>query len=284
MAVEGGAELELFETGPDLSGFLLDLPEVGFIPLGLGQLRQFGRVTGGAVGLDDRLDLAYLPPDSELIVSIRVADIWKAPILKSLIDKPEVQKNIAEMREKIGLEPADIQSVIIGVSGLSERQKQSAPQNMMQSGGANIPLPGFDDVPGIMVVRTSKAINKQKLVDYAEKAEEIPIEKIETVSHGGETYYRIPIPGDSGPKFAGVFFPNDKTIVFGPEQDVKSAIERGSQTETRPDLDFIDLDQHFLIAVVPRDLSAFAEQSPIPRDDASEAEKKLEQALDSFAP
>ena len=230
-------------------------------------------------GSDNRLDLSYLPPDSELIVSIRVADAWNAPILESLLNKPEVQKNIGEMREKIGLEPADIQSVIIGFSGLLERQKQSAQQNMMQAGGPIVPLPDFDDLPGIMVVRTSKAIDKQKLLDYAEKAEEIPIEKIETVSHAGETYYRIPNPGEGGPKSAGVFFPNEKTIVFGPEEDVKSAIERGSQTEARPDMDFIDLDQHFLIALVPKDLSAFAEQSPMSRDDASEAEKKLDEAL-----
>ncbi len=230
-------------------------------------------------GSGNRLDLAYLPPDSELIVSIRIADFWNAPILKSLIDKPEVQKNIDEMREKIGLQPADIQSVIFGLSGLSERQKLSAQQTKKQAGGPSVPVPDLQELPTIIVVRTSKAVDIQKLVDYAEKAEEIPIEKIETVSHRGETYYRLPTPAEGGPEFVGVFLPNDKTIVVGPEQDVKLAIERGSKAETRPDLDFIDLDQNFLIAFVPKDLSAFAEQSPMSRDDASEAEKKLQKAL-----
>jgi predicted Zn finger-like uncharacterized protein len=230
-------------------------------------------------GRDDRLDLAYLPPDSELIVSIRIADIWKAPIVKSLIDKPEVQKNIAEVRKKIGLGPADIQSVIIGVSGLSERQKESAQQNMMQAGGANVPFPGFDDVPGIIVVRTSKAIDKLKLVEYAEKAEEIPAEKIQTVSHDGETYYRIPNSKAGGPEFLAAFFPDDTTIVFGPEKDVKRAIERGSTAQPRPDLDFIDLDQHFLLAMVPKDLSAFAKQNSISRRNSSQSQQKLQQTM-----
>jgi len=250
--------------------------------LGIGVLVGLVWLAVGALSgprIDDRLDLAYLPPNSEVIVSIRIADFLNAPILKSLVNKPEVQQNIDEMRKKIGLEPADVESVIFGVPGVSERQKQSARQKKELAGGPSIPLPDFDDLPGIIVIRTSKAINKQKLVDYAEKAEEIPIDKIETVSHAGETYYRIPNPGEGGPKSAGVFFPNDNTIVVGPEKDVKSAIERGSKGETRPDLDFINLDQDFLIAFVPKDRSAFAEQSPIPRDDASEAERNLEQAL-----
>ena len=67
----------------------------------------------------------------------------------------------------------------------------------------------------------------------AKKTEELSIEKIETATHQGEEYYRIPGPGGSGPKFVGVFFPDNKTIVFGSEKDVKSAIERGSNAEVR---------------------------------------------------
>ena len=50
-------------------------------------------VAGGSSdpGRDSRLDLAYLPPDSEVVVSCRLADIWKAPILEPLPEPVESQ-------------------------------------------------------------------------------------------------------------------------------------------------------------------------------------------------
>jgi hypothetical protein len=233
----------------------------------------------------NKLNLAYLPPDSELVVSVRIAEAWKSPILRSLVNKPGVLKSIDEIREKIGLEPTDIESVIVGASGLSERERKLRAQQKNRVGGQqprglmSVLRPDLEGLTMIAVVRTSKAFDKQKFLDYAEKEKKIPIEKIETATHRGETYYRIPSPGKSGAGFGGAFFPNDKTIVLGSEKDLKSAIERGSTVKVRPELDFIDLDQHVLFAFVPKDRSAFAKRDPMPLHNASEAQQKLQEAM-----
>ena len=219
-------------------------------------------IASGASG-DGELNLAYLPADSEMIASVRVADLWEAPVLQSLVDKPEVQRGVQEMQESIGLVPSDIESIIIG--GLPQGQQQAGP------------LPNVSAASGIMVIRTSKIIDIDKLSDFVEQSEEIPVEQIEEASHDGENYYRIPLPAGGGPEIAGIFFPDNKTMVFGREEDVKSAIKSKGETKIASDFDFVNLKHHFLIAAVPEDHSRFGRQ--VSAGSRSLAARKLQETM-----
>jgi hypothetical protein len=169
-----------------------------------------------ATGTGSRLDLAYLPPDAELIISCRLADIWNAPILGPLVNSPRVRERIDAMHERIGLGPADVSSVVIAVTDLSElKAKGQQHAGAPQLSGAVVPAGVLDSSSGVMVIRTSKACDRQTLMAYAQQSENA-VGEIEEATHAGETYYRAATLRGSDLRKAAVFFPNDKTIVIIP--------------------------------------------------------------------
>ena len=60
------------------------------------------------------------------------------------------------------------------------------------------------------------------------------------------------------------FFPDKNTLVLGSESSLKKAIERGKGESSQSQFDFVDFDQHIIIAGMPRDKSVLNQNSSLP--------------------
>lgn len=88
----------------------------------------------------------------------------------------------------------------------------------------------------IVVIRTSVDLDKDKIFENGGNYDE--------VDHEGKTYYRFP--------HSSLFFPDESTVVAGPESSIKHAIERGPKGEKRDELKFVD-EGHQILEVKLRD-------------------------------
>jgi|GEM_PF-3541844 len=208
------------------------------------------------------LDLAWLPPDAELFVHIRVADIWKAPLIESLLAGfPAVQEAAEDLKEKIGLAPGDIESVTFGSSQIAEQLQ------MGLAGGAD--LRKLDSDNGIAVFRTIPEVTEETL-----RLAEHGAEKVE---HAGKSYFRIAPPDEE--KQMGIYLAGPKVVVVGTENAVKAAIDRGPEAKPQPRHAFLDGSQHVLIALVPADKDKLLAMLPPSDPSAPELVQKADEVL-----
>src|SRR5262249_15294171 len=56
-------------------------------------------------------DLAYVPEDASAVMSVRVADLWKADKVQELLRLTGAPDLAAKMREETGLEPKDVERI-----------------------------------------------------------------------------------------------------------------------------------------------------------------------------
>lgn len=91
--------------------------------------------------------------------------------------------------------------------------------------------------------------------------------------HHANTYYISKHPNSIG---LAIYIPDRKTAVVGKEQDVKAAMDRGGKADPRPELDFVDTNQHMLFIFAPKDRSAFSSSKSSPFSGSSESMTKFE--------
>jgi hypothetical protein len=178
-----------------------------------------------------------------MIVRVEVADLWNAPLLEPVRTHPMVGIPLGMFSAQFGLDIDDIESVTIGFAGLSEMVDKN------RAAARPADFIGFASGDAIVVIRTKKTIPVAKVTAGAAKQE-----------HAGTTWFRV-AHGAGTP--TGVFFPQRRIAVLGPEKSIRAAIDRGDTAAERPDLEFADLDQHLVAIVVPKDpalLSQAAEE------------------------
>ena len=49
-----------------------------------------------------------MPVETELILHLKIADLWNAPLLKGLLTGPQAQEQVQKMQLATGLAPTDI--------------------------------------------------------------------------------------------------------------------------------------------------------------------------------
>jgi hypothetical protein len=200
----------------------------------------------------NKIDMTYLPPESDFIVHAKVADAWGSPFVQSIVNMPMVKNGVDQARSETGVEPTDVASITFGVSGFADQMKAAADlrkQLAERKPGDAFPTPAQAS-PGqsVTVIRLKTALDQEKFRTQANRTE--------AVEHSGATYYRA--PGGSNGAFQQVaYFPKADVVVLAPENDMKGVIERGTKTTRRADLDFIDSSKQVLIAIVPKDSSVF---------------------------
>ena len=221
-------------------------------------IRRSPAVAGGSGGID----LAWLPPESELVVNIQVAEIWNARLLKPLLDSPEAQMGVQQMAMQLGFTAEDIDSVTIGLPDAMAAMSGIQPPGMAGGfPGAGPPAEATPKPvpPFIGVVRCSKPVDIELLKAAGEQSN--PGAELEEVDHNGTTYFAIRGAGGEEP---AVFQADPSTFVFGKEESIQDAIDRGPDTTGGPDLAFVDESQHFVIAFVPENLGFLLQQVPDP--------------------
>jgi hypothetical protein len=277
----GGGKIALF-VGGGVTALLL-LVAVGLWALGVfsGDAPPADQPAAGPIAkvadeAANKIDLAYLPADAELIVHLKVAQAWQSPLFAQLVDMPDVQAGLQQMQQTIGLAVTDVESVTFGMSGVSDQAKQGVNADPMA-----VAMAAQDNV--VVVVRLTKEVDAAslKLVENGgQKA-----------THSDQTYYRMQLPQNNPQAQQAepvtVFLAGPKLIVIGTEAKVKAAIAAGGKQPRRADLDFVDADQDLLIVFVPKDKSALTATLPDggggPDDPAGEMAKLAAKNLKAFS-
>ncbi len=209
----------------------------------------------------NKIDMAWLPPDSDMVVHARVADAFNSPFVKAVMPAGK-GPGIGNLKDVVGLDPSEIGSVTVGGSGFFEQMRRLA--NFAPMAGFNGGAPAGPGNPGmganaapqgtieaITVLRMIQPIDSKQLQEK--------LKSTRTDAYQGQTliYFGPPTAANQT-----CFLSGSKVVVMGAERDVKAAIDRGARGTRRADLDFIDATRHVLVVFAPKDPSAFDSNGP----------------------
>lgn len=208
-----------------------------------------------------QLNFAFLPPKPDLVVSVRVAELWNAPLVKDLLASfgPMAQQSIDQMASKFELAPDQIESIVVAVSGLAETISQG--MALTQAAGAGDP--GFDHPPPagegpsskgevVVVVRTRKAYDQEKILSAMPHGEPVQQDRA--------SYYPLndegQVAGMTQPAF--LYFANPQTLILGSEAAIQRAILRGRRSTPAPrTLQPLNANHHLVVAYLPQGKDLF---------------------------
>ncbi|MEQ9406320.1 MAG: DUF1559 domain-containing protein [Fuerstiella sp.] len=177
-----------------------------------------------SAGQPGSADIRYLPAESEAFVQLDVKRLLDGP-LGQLLQNPMATQPLQEFRDKTGFGPEDIQSITVGLGGITDAVVFGRP-----------PQPA--DLPFTAVIRATTSVDSARILSA--------IPNSENVTDGGLTYVRVP----ENPPIA-IWLADSTTAVVGTESSVKQvAIQSGSSLPTRTSLDMALLDGQSTIQVL----------------------------------
>jgi tetratricopeptide (TPR) repeat protein len=187
------------------------------------------------------LNVAWLPADAEVVINVRIRELSLSPMLAALLAAPESKANLQIMKDELNLEPRDIESVTIGLRGATElAMTGAADPTQLASGKENV----------VIVVRTRLPFDPQVVQRRTDD--------FEAATHDGKQFYRSLNPDDA----PSIYLADSKTVILAAEEQLKSSIDQGSETGSRPEFDFVDASSHLAIAFVPNDPFSLTEAIP----------------------
>ncbi len=203
------------------------------------------------------INTAWLDPETEVVINVRVADIWNSPIIRQFHDSEDLKKSIAEMEAATGLTPASINSVTVGLSGVKDLAAAAGPAAI--AGPAAL-MAGQQTAAqarenAVIVLRTKYPFDTAPI--------DAQTELFEKSSHNGKSYYRSLDP-EKGPC---VYIADLNTLVMADEPLLQQAIGRGADADPRPEFSFIDPAKQISIVFAPAD--PFSMTDGIPDDGGS---------------
>lgn len=207
------------------------------------------------------LALRWMPADTELLIHLKVADLWQAPLLKTALETPQVAAGIAGFQRNTGLLPTEIESITFGIADLTGA--------MLRSKSADNPPPGLgprglppnplsairpEELRIIVVVRTKKP------VDFDSIAKTAPNGQVKEKS--GKKY--VEVQNHQPPVTSAGWAPDSNTLIFGTLTDLLATIDRGETVTPRQEFAGVDHASHLVLASVmketkPEDLPAGVE-------------------------
>ena len=211
------------------------------------------------------LALRWLPADTELLIHVKLADIWTAPLLKSALELPQVAAGVAEFQKQTTLQPTEIESITLGVADLSGAllRTKSAGETPPPPGatGPSFGPPGMppnpfgslrpEDQRFVVVIRTKQAVDLKTLLETAPGTQQ--------KEKNGKTYFEAPIkplqPASGG------WAADSNTLIFGTMADMLATIDRGETVTPRKEFSGVEHASHIVLASVvkeakPEDLPA----------------------------
>jgi phage FluMu protein Com len=193
----------------------------------------------------------WLPPETELVVHVRVADLLKAPLVADLIKAHQLQDQLDSALERFGLKPAEIESVTLGVGGLDEAARQiPGPQAaMMTTGGLPTALPA---VPSLGVIQFTVPVTYDTLMKFAD------VQPVKKAQHAGKEYLEASDP--TTPVKVGAFLATEKIVLIGESSRLKTAMEKGANAKPLPNFGFMDWTDHISLAMAPQKPGSLKQQ------------------------
>lgn len=178
-------------------------------------------------GSGNKINMAYLFPDSDIVVRVKLAEVLNAPLLAGVMNTPAVK---AALNKGVGagdVQITDIDSVTVGMS--SKSMKQAKPFGGTPEGT-------------VVVVRSKKPFDMAKTAG---------ILNLKEATHNGKKYY-MPAFGKDGQ-----YAPDAYTLIVAGETDLKRVIEQGGSQIRRKEFDFVDANHQIVFAAVPQSPDGF---------------------------
>ena len=194
-----------------------------------------GRPDGGkAAPVPEGAALSFVPADAIVVASVHVADLWKHPAGKAILQKltegsPDI---IQAIRGQFGVGPADVDRVTLFVPALGKD-------------------PDPRETEPLIAVTTLRPYDRKAILAAAvPNAEERKVK--------GRTLYF----NDRGPSFV---FLDSETFLFGSSDRLEAFLGRPAATSERPLGPVLRLaDKH--LAVAGADVAAVVRRRPLPND------------------
>lgn len=225
------------------------------------------------------LDLSWLPPQSDMIVYLRPADLLKSAFAQWVIEAADGRKQVDEgqekMKQEFGITFADVESITIGIKS---NDKLTAEAAGLAAGGMPNPMQAMNGLSKLGEQEISGVIRLTKGVDLKNHAKFK--EQMESVPYSSDGVYYRDKPKDGKASEQCVFIPSPTMIVMSGREDVMKALcERQGKAEPRAEMDFIDPGQHLSLTFVPkRDAGGTQPASDPAADDPLAQFKKLQAA------
>lgn len=180
------------------------------------------------------LDLSYLPPESDLVACVKVAELMRSPLLADVIANPATQAALTLVATQSGISPRQIESVTLGAV---LKQQISSPLPEL------VP-PAPQQSYGVLVIRSIDPLDVEAIAVKSLKGTR--------QTHSGTTYFKLPVP--IGPGFVSCYFPQTNVAVVALEQNLIELIDRGptSVTPRIPDFDFVKSDRTCVLALTSK--------------------------------
>lgn len=164
---------------------------VAFLLLvGIGFL-VFNAVGGGGGGLDSE-DVAWLPPDSQMVVSVDLDKLWDSNLFQRSLNSPEAAQAKAQIEEgmrKLGFAEGETPNVIDHIT---------------------VGMTDPDGDTGLAVIRKKSAWNLDPIIQE---------ESFQEATHDGKTYYEN--------RRAALYQVDENVLLVGQIETVKQAMTRG---------------------------------------------------------
>ncbi|MGC3961510.1 MAG: zinc-ribbon domain-containing protein [Verrucomicrobiota bacterium] len=196
--------------------------------------------------VERKLALRWMPPETEFVLHLKIAELWRAPLLRPLLEIPPVVETVTAFQNITGLLPTDLESVNVG---LPEIQGLQAIAGSAMMGFAPTSFP-----PQMLaVVRTRKPFSgdllTKSLVEY------------KPASHNGKNYYESTNAGA-----IAVWIVDSTTVLIAVPDVLKVAMDRGETVRRDKELMAMESDHHLLLIVSPNNPLELTNGIEMPRE------------------
>jgi hypothetical protein len=174
-----------------------------------------------------------MPLETEVLVHVKVAELWKAPLLKGLVDSPQSAEMVEALQKNTGLTPADIESVTFGAKDLAGLQSMAMGQF---AGMSASPL----STKMVVVIRTKKPVVLEEILKASDQ--------IKQSEYKSKKYFE----STNGEPFGG-WIADSTTVVMAPVDGLKAAMDRGETVVPRKEWMFMDPASHVIVIAAPKD-------------------------------
>lgn len=197
---------------------------------------------------DRILGLRWMPADTEMLVHIKLADLWQSPLLKSVVDSAQASQPFLEVQNKIGLAPGDVESISIGV-----RYFRAGIRAVV--GAIVEPEKRRFSVPAMAVIRTKKPLSLDSILNLGPA--------VRPAQHGSQKCFEFDAPYDEDfETFAG-WIADPTTLIIGLAAEMNAVIERGESVSPRRELLVIDPKSQLVLVVASNNPQKDREGEPV---------------------
>lgn len=183
------------------------------------------------------LNLSWLPPNTELLIAVRPADIAASPSVQAAGGAAAFDAAIPQLQQ-LQLSISDVESLTVGISDIL----LAVGPLITQAAAGNPPNPEAQ-----MELLSKKGLGVLRLSKDFDAAAVAAAVQAKQATADGTTYYIVPAPQPGQPDVAW-FAPDARTLVTGSEAAIKIAISSGAGESTLENFTFVPGNSQAVIA------------------------------------